>query len=336
MLLETTLETFQALDNAYEAIAKEVKEARGAGAAPAWRSIVRERPRRPPGMNAADIECAKHGSMPHGIAYDALTDHLASEMAVWTRLSEHSKTAREVLGVSNVLPQSGSRLGALVYMDENRALRVRFAGSAGVLSLSSDAADLWVEGLMEATSFRPKHELSDPHLFYSREGGKARRWSFSDVKKGYEEYLRAHQKPADETALASLATCPTPRLLGGLTEHNRRAFKEQMPLALSEAWLFGGGQNQNGSLCSTCDACRFGLGPWMCGHRDMLSRAEAANPLHYNEAARQWVDRIRDRREKGAHFSPTGESKGEPSEGPKTISDRPGFWTGDTDPKQLT
>jgi hypothetical protein len=67
-----------------------------------------------------------------------------------------------------------------------------------------------------------------------------------------------------------LAACPTPKLLGALGEYNRSHGVERVPLALSEAWLFGGFDEEPGELLDPCEACRFGLTPWMEGPETVL------------------------------------------------------------------
>ena len=96
MRLEGILDTLLALDDAYAAIADEHDDANAGGRAPSWTSLVRERPRRPAGVATGDLHCAKHSGAPHGLPYDALSDHLASEMAGWVLLSRWSGTARKI------------------------------------------------------------------------------------------------------------------------------------------------------------------------------------------------------------------------------------------------
>ena len=297
MRLEGILDTLLALDGAYATIADEHDDANAGGRAPSWTSLVRERPRRPAGVATGDLHCAKHSGAPHGLPYDALSDHLASEMAGWVLLSRWSGTARKLLGIDRLDPAPGTRLGAAVYLDEERSFRVRFAATGDTLVAVPGEQPLWAEGLVEATSIRPRHELGESYLFYSYTGGKARRWSFSDVQKGYEEYLASQGRRPDDPAVAMLSTCPTPKLLGALDEYNRRSSTGRVPLALSEAWLFGAVDELPGELQPPCEACRFGLSAWMDGYDSMLARAAAAGDTGYAEASEAWVKRIRERRE---------------------------------------
>lgn len=75
-----------------------------------------------------------------------------------------------------------------------------------------------------------------------------------------------------------------------------RTSSERAPLALSEAWLWDGGPRRGrGELAEPCEACRFGMSAWMCGHGEMLARSAAAN-MDYARASREWAARLQERR----------------------------------------
>lgn len=290
-------DTLQTLDRAYETIEAEHRSAPGAGALPAWESIVRGRPRREPGVATGDLLCAKHGGAPHGLPYDALTDHLTSEMSEWIRIAEHSPTARSILGIERLERAAGARVAAMTYLDDDREIVARFSTTGATLVPTDAGRWMWAQEPHGQVGFRPRAERDEPHLLFSNEEGKGRRWSFSDVRKGYEEYLKATGRRADEAAWSRLSTCPTPRLLGSLSDYNLRNPTERAPLALSEAWLWDGtGTGEiGGELAGPCEACRFGLSAWMCGHGEILRKADPAYAPEYAAHVEEWATRLRER-----------------------------------------
>ncbi len=295
MKLAEIQETLESLDRAYDTIADEVSAARQGRTVPAWESIVRARPTREAGVATGDLQCATHGGAPHGLLHDALSDHLASEMAAWLRLAEDSPTARSALRIEQIAPSAGARLGAILHADSDLELRTRLAVTGDAVVPTEAGRWLWVPEAPKAIGFRRGAEAAEPYLLFSNDG-KGRRWSFTDVEKGYEEYLVAAGKRHDEAALAQLRSCPSPKLLGAIAEHNMRTSSERAPLALSEAWLWDGGPGEvAGELAEPCEACRFGMSAWMCGHGEMLARSAAAN-MDYARASREWAARLQERR----------------------------------------
>lgn len=292
------LDTLQGLDRAYDEIAAEYTAARGGLSAPSWWSIVRERPRRAPGQEQGALLCAKHGGAPHGLPHDGLSDHLATEVREWVHVARWSPAARSLLGIERIDPAPAARVGALVYLDEAREHRVRFAASDSTILPSDAGRWMWAKDRPERVAFRPRSQEDTPYLFFSNTDGKGRRWSFTDVKKGYEEYLAAAGRRADEAALSRLWSSPTPMLLGTLTDYNRRNVTERAPLALSEAFLEDGGPEEvAGELAEPCEACQFALSAWMCGHQDMLARMKEGAAAEYAAEAAEWVERLRGRKE---------------------------------------
>ena len=292
-------DTLETLDRGFDDIEAEHRQAPGAGASPRWESIVRGRPRRDPGVATGDLLCPQHGGKPHGLAHDGLTDHLASEMSEWVRLAEHSPTARSILGIERVERSPGARVAAVTYLDDDREIRARFS-TTGATVVPTDAGRwMWAQEPHTQVGFRPRAERDEPHLLFSNEGSKGRRWSFSDVRKGYEEYLKAAGKRVDEAALSQLSACPTPRLLGALSDYNLRNPVERAPLALSGAWLWdGAGEGEiSGELAAPCEACRFGLSAWMCGQGELLRKASAEHAVDYAARSGEWLEKLRTREE---------------------------------------
>ena len=291
--------TLKSLDRSYEAIGAEHQGTPGSGALPAWESIVRGRPQREPGTVTGDLQCAQHGGAPHGLAHDELSDHLASELSEWVRVAEHSPTARSLLGIERIEAGAGARLGAMTYLDGDGELRVKLAASGDSVVPTEAGRSLWAEKPREMVSFRERSAHDEPHLLFSNEENKARRWSFSDVRKGYEEHQRAAGRRVDEAAAEQLSSSPVPKLLGALSDNNVRSPTEQVPVSISEAWLRDGtgADEAAGELAPPCEACKFALSAWMCGHPEMLRRATAGRDLDLATMAHDSAEELRGREE---------------------------------------
>ncbi|MFO0587270.1 MAG: hypothetical protein U0441_07020 [Polyangiaceae bacterium] len=295
MKLSTIQDMLETLDRSYDIIAAEASES--GASVPAWESIVRGRPLRSAGTATGDLQCAAHMA-PHGLAHDALSDHLATEIAAWTALAERSQAARYVLGIERIAPRAGARLGVMLHADRDLELRLGLSTSGGTVVPTEEGRALWTQTAPESIGFRRGAAATEAYLMFSNDG-KGRRWSFSEVRKGYEDYLHSIGKRVEEAALDELGSCPTPRLLGMITEHNRRESAERAAIALSEALLADGdGGGKAGDLVGSCPACRFGLGAWLCGHAEVLARGAVAN-LDYAKMQRLWLSRLRDRRAPG-------------------------------------
>lgn len=293
MKLAEIQDTLESLDRAFETVEEEVRSAAPGAVVPAWESLVRERPRREPGFTTGDLRCATHGGAPHGIGHDALSDHLAAEFAQWTRLARYSDTVRGALGIERISPSPGARIGVMLHIDGDLELRARIAAAGDSVVPTEAGRWLWARERIENIDFRPPGAKGEAYLFFSADG---RRWSFSDVRKGYEDYLLAAGKRPDEAAMDKLFGCPLPKLLGVTSDYNARNQAERAPIVISEAWLWDGGEGEiGGALAGPCEACRFGLSAWLCGHADMLLRGPGAN-VDYAKRSRQWTDRLRDRK----------------------------------------
>ena len=295
MKLSTIQEMLETLDRSYDVIAAEAAES--GVTAPLWDTLVRGRPLRAAGTATGDLQCAAHMA-PHGLAHDALSDHLATEIAGWTRLAEVSRTAREALQIERIATKKGARLGVVLHADADLTLRLRLSASGDTVVPTEEGRDLWVETAPSSIGFRRGAAATEAYLMFSNDG-KGRRWSFSEVRKGYEDALHAAGKRADEAALEELQSCPLPRLLGAITEHNRLNSAERAAIAFSEVLLTDSEVDGSaGDLVGPCPACRFGLSAWLCGHAEVLARGPVSN-LDYAKMQRMWLARLRERKAPG-------------------------------------
>ncbi|MEZ4300923.1 MAG: hypothetical protein R3B70_38670, partial [Polyangiaceae bacterium] len=301
MRLSDIHELMTSLDAAYASIAAARNTAGPAGELPGWEAIVRGAATRAAGLAMSNLRYEGRETQP-GIPYNPLSDQLAAEVSQWVRLAASQPSVRSLLGIERVDPEPGARLGAMVLVDQAGQLSAAFSASGRTLTPSTGD----IEGARSAglPFFQSGGDLPDlrsaaaratPHVLSLGAEAGAPRWSFTDVRDGYAQYLAHRGAPDKEAALSRLHTCATPRLLGGVT--SRPGSKDtRVPLAISEAWLFDGPEGQrSGALAPACEACQFAQGVWGAGIEDRAASVHPGGTAALRAEADDWARRIRER-----------------------------------------